>query len=101
MRNFKFGIFTILRVIAILGLCMVFGFIFGKSDLLFSQIIIFSLIPIGIIGAIWGHRLLGFKLSMMSVCGMVALTGVVVNDAIVLIERVNGYVGGGRGRYRR
>lgn len=44
MGNFKFGIFTIIRIILILGLCMVFGFIFGKSDLFFSQIIVFSVI---------------------------------------------------------
>ena len=38
---------------------------------------------------IFGHLLLGFDLSLMSIFGMVALTGVVVNDAIVFIERVN------------
>jgi multidrug efflux pump subunit AcrB len=36
-----------------------------------------------------GHLLLGYNLSIMSIFGMVALTGVVVNDAIVLIERIN------------
>ncbi len=44
MRNFKFGIYTIIRIVIILLLCMVFGFIFAKSDLFFSQIIILSLI---------------------------------------------------------
>lgn len=44
MRNFKFGIFTTIRIIIILGLCIVFGFIFGKSDLFFSQIIVLSMI---------------------------------------------------------
>ena len=44
MKRFKFEIYTIVRVMIILGLCMVFGFIFGKSDLFFSQIIIFTLI---------------------------------------------------------
>ncbi len=44
MRSFKFGIFTIIRIILVLGLCIAFGFIFGKSDLFFSQIIVFSLI---------------------------------------------------------
>lgn len=51
--------------------------------------IIMFTIPFGIIGAVIGHLLLGFDLSIMSIFGMVALTGVVVNDAIVLIERVN------------
>ena len=46
-------------------------------------------VPFGMIGAVLGHLLLGYDLSMMSMFGMVALTGVVVNDAIVLIERIN------------
>jgi len=44
MRNFRFGIFTIIRIVIILILCVVLGFIFGKSDFFFSQIIVFSLI---------------------------------------------------------
>ena len=44
MMNWKFGIYTVVRVCIILVLCVVFGFIFAKSDLFFSQIIIFSLI---------------------------------------------------------
>ena len=51
-------------------------------------VILFT-VPFGIIGAVIGHLLMGFNLSMMSIFGMVALTGVVVNDAIVLIERIN------------
>ncbi len=51
-------------------------------------VILFT-IPFGIIGAVFGHLLLGFDMSIISIFGMVALTGVVVNDAIVLIERIN------------
>lgn len=46
MRDWKFVMYTIIRVLIILVLCVVFGFIFAKSDLFFSQIIIFSLIII-------------------------------------------------------
>ena len=51
--------------------------------------VIMFTVPFGIIGAILAHLLMRFNLSLMSVFGMVALTGVVVNAAIVLIERVN------------
>jgi multidrug efflux pump subunit AcrB len=51
--------------------------------------VIMFTVPFGIIGAVGGHLILGYDLSIMSIFGMVALTGVVVNDAIVLIERVN------------
>ncbi|MCU0663624.1 MAG: efflux RND transporter permease subunit [Myxococcota bacterium] len=48
-------------------------------------------IPFGIIGAIFGHLLLGYDLSLISLMGMVALSGVVVNDAIVLTDAANTY----------
>ena len=51
--------------------------------------VIMFTIPFGIIGAVLGHLLMGYNMSLLSIFGMVALTGVVVNDAIVLIERIN------------
>lgn len=51
--------------------------------------VIMFTVPFGIIGAVFGHMLLGYDSTMMSLFGMVALAGVVVNDAIVLIERIN------------
>jgi two-component system nitrogen regulation sensor histidine kinase NtrY len=44
MKDWKFVVYTMIRVLIILFLCIVFGFIFAKSDLFFSQIIIFSLV---------------------------------------------------------
>ncbi|MBU0639650.1 MAG: efflux RND transporter permease subunit [Planctomycetes bacterium] len=46
-------------------------------------------IPFGIVGAIIGHLLMGYSLSVMSMMGIVALAGVVVNDALVLIVYAN------------
>jgi multidrug efflux pump subunit AcrB len=51
--------------------------------------IIMAIIPFGIVGAIWGHAIMGLPLTMFSVLGLVALTGVVVNDSIVLIDFIN------------
>ncbi|MDK2971558.1 MAG: hypothetical protein PWP23_1313 [Candidatus Sumerlaeota bacterium] len=51
--------------------------------------VIMVTVPFGVIGALWGHYFLGFDLTMMSMFGIVALTGVVVNDAIVMIEAIN------------
>ena len=58
--------------------------------------VIMLTIPLGIIGAIWGHMALGLPIAMFSIFGMVALTGVVVNDAIVLIEAVNSNIARGQ-----
>lgn len=51
--------------------------------------IIMISIPFGIVGSIIGHMLLGYSLSVISIFGMVALTGVVVNDSLVLIDFAN------------
>jgi multidrug efflux pump subunit AcrB len=60
-----------------------------------QPVVIMFAVPFGIIGAVFGHMLLGYDLTMMSLFGIVALAGVVVNDAIVLIERVNENLAGG------
>ncbi len=51
-------------------------------------IIMFS-IPFGIVGAVLGHLIMGFNLSILSMFGIVALTGVVVNDSLLLIDFIN------------
>jgi multidrug efflux pump subunit AcrB len=54
-----------------------------------QPLLIMSVIPFGAVGAILGHLMLGMNLSMMSVFGMVALSGVVVNSSLVLVHYVN------------
>jgi len=54
-----------------------------------QPLIIMSVIPFGMIGAVLGHALMGLELSIMSMCGIVALAGVVVNDSLVLVDYVN------------
>ncbi|HDN94570.1 MAG TPA: efflux RND transporter permease subunit, partial [Nitrospirae bacterium] len=51
--------------------------------------IIMSAIPFGFVGAILGHLMLGFNLSILSMFGLVALTGVVVNDSLLLVNFTN------------
>jgi len=52
-------------------------------------LLIMAAIPFGIVGAILGHFIMGFDLSILSMFGIVALTGVVVNDSLLLIDYVN------------
>ena len=51
--------------------------------------LIMSVIPFGLIGAVFGHYLFGLPLSQLSHFGLVALTGVVINDSLVLVHYVN------------
>ena len=53
--------------------------------------IIMSAIPFGIIGAVMGHLIMGYDMSLISMQGVVALSGVVVNDSLVLIDFINRY----------
>ena len=53
--------------------------------------IILSSVPFGMVGAVWGHWLFGLQVSFLSICGMVALAGVVVNDGLVLASFISSY----------
>ncbi len=54
-----------------------------------QPLIVMSVIPFGIIGAVWGHWIMGTDLTMPSVFGLMALVGVVVNDSLVLVDFIN------------
>ncbi len=58
-------------------------------------ILIMSMVPISFIAAIWGHMIEGVILSMMSIWGMVALSGTIINNAVVFMSRYNNLVVGG------
>lgn len=54
-----------------------------------QPIIVMIAIPFGLAGAVMGHMVLGYNLSILSMMGGVALSGVVVNDSLVLVEYAN------------
>ena len=54
-----------------------------------QPLIIMSVIPFSMTGAIWGHYLMGLDLSMMSFFGLIAAAGVVINDSLVMTDYVN------------
>ena len=54
-----------------------------------QPLIIMVAIPFGLVGAVGGHLIMQYKFSMMSVVGLVALSGVVVNDSLVLVDYIN------------
>jgi multidrug efflux pump subunit AcrB len=50
---------------------------------------IFSLIPLAVVGAIWGHGLHGIQVNTLSIYGIIALSGIVINNSVVLIDKLN------------
>jgi multidrug efflux pump subunit AcrB len=74
-----FGIAFLVMVLIIM--------IYFKS---FTQgIIVLMMIPFGILGAIWGHGIHSTSFSLMSIWGVVALSGTIINDAIVFMSKFN------------
>ncbi len=56
----------------------------------YSQpLIVMSAVPFGLVGAVFGHAILGMTMNFMSMMGMVAVAGVVVNDSLVLVHFIN------------
>jgi multidrug efflux pump subunit AcrB len=64
-----------------------------------QPLIIMAAVPFGIIGALWGHLILGIPVGLLSVFGIVGLSGVVVNDSLVMIDFINERLKNGMDRY--
>jgi len=77
---------TSLFVLALFG---IYGLMAIPFRSYLQPLIITTVIPFGIVGAIAGHLFMGMDLSMLSVLGLVALSGVVVNDSLVFVDFVN------------
>ena len=75
------------------ALIFVFFIIYGLLAIPFKSylqpLIVMSVIPFGMIGAVVGHWIMGLELTIMSLLGMLALVGVVVNDSLVLVDFIN------------
>ena len=71
------------------ALFLIYGLIAIPTKSYSQPLVIMSVIPFGIIGAIVGHWLLGRTINMMSMFGFIALTGVVVNDSLIMVDFIN------------
>lgn len=71
------------------ALFLIYGLIAIPTKSYVQPLVIMSVIPFGIIGAIIGHWLLGKTINMMSMYGFIALSGVVVNDSLILVDYIN------------
>ncbi|ERP38773.1 efflux RND transporter permease subunit [Chitinivibrio alkaliphilus] len=71
---------------ALLGIFLLLVVVF-RSPL--QACIIVCMIPLGMLGAVWGHYIHGYMISRFSIFGGIALAGVIVNDSIVFIDRIN------------
>jgi multidrug efflux pump subunit AcrB len=75
----------------LLALITIFSILAVAFQSYAQPLLVMSGIPFGMVGAVWGHVVMGFDLSLMSMLGLIALSGVVVNDSLILIVAINGY----------
>jgi multidrug efflux pump subunit AcrB len=72
-----------------IAMLVIYGLLAIPFKSYFQPLIVMSAIPFGLIGAVWGHLIMGIDLAILSVFGIVALTGVVVNDSLVMVDFTN------------
>lgn len=82
-------IFASLGQMTLIALFIIYALLAVPLKSYIQPIIVMSVIPFGLIGAIGGHMAMGDPMSILSVLGFVALAGVVVNDSLVLVDFIN------------
>lgn len=72
----------------LVGIYVVLAWIFASWT---RPFVVMSVIPFGLIGAVWGHYIWDMPLSMFAVVGLIGMSGIIINDSIVLISTVDEY----------
>ena len=85
-----------MQYVTIVLIFLMFVILMLHFNSLSQAFLIMLVIPSGIAGSILGHGLVGIPVSILSVFGMIALIGVLVNDAIVFLDRYNGLLISGK-----
>jgi multidrug efflux pump subunit AcrB len=78
-----------IKVASIAALFLIYALIAIPLRSYGQPLVIMSVIPFGIVGAVLGHLLMGKALSMFSLFGLIALSGVVVNDSLIMVDFIN------------
>jgi len=73
----------------IAALLLIYGLIAIPTRSYGQPLVIMLVIPFGVIGAVVGHWVMGFSLTMLSWYGIIALSGVVVNDSLIMVDFIN------------
>lgn len=75
----------------LLAVLLIYGLLAVPFRSYLQPFLVMSVIPFGVVGAVLGHIVMGYDLSVISVLGIVALSGVVVNDSLIMIVATNGF----------
>ena len=75
-------------ITCLIGIYLVLTWVFASWT---RPMVVMAVIPFGLVGAIWGHYIWEVPLSMFSVVGFLGMTGIIINDSIVLITSIDEY----------
>ncbi|TGD43538.1 efflux RND transporter permease subunit [Pseudotabrizicola sediminis] len=75
-------------ILCLLGIYLCLAWIFASWT---RPLVVMSVIPFGLIGAMWGHFHWGVPLSLFSVVGLIGMSGIIINDSIVLVSTIDEY----------
>jgi len=73
-------------VLGLAGIYIILAWVFASYA---RPIAVIAIIPLGFIGAIFGHLIMGYDLTILSIIGVIGLSGIVVNDSIVLVTTID------------
>lgn len=72
-------------LLCILGIYLVLGWVFGSWA---RPFVVLAVIPFGLIGTVWGHASFGLAMSLFTIIGLIGMSGIIINDAIVLVSTI-------------
>lgn len=75
-------------ILCLLGIYLVLSWIFASWT---RPLVVMAVIPFGLVGTIYGHALWGVPMSMFTVVGLLGMTGIIINDSIVLVTTIDEY----------
>ncbi|SFD56247.1 Multidrug efflux pump subunit AcrB [Sulfitobacter brevis] len=75
-------------ILCLTGIFLVLAWIFGSWT---RPLVVMAIIPFGLVGTIYGHALWEIPLSMFTVVGLLGMTGIIINDSIVLVTTIDEY----------
>lgn len=75
-------------ILCLLGIYLILAWIFAHWT---RPLVVMSVIPFGLVGAVFGHWIWGMPLSMFSIVGLLGMAGIIINDSIVLISTIDQY----------
>jgi multidrug efflux pump subunit AcrB len=87
-QDMRFGVY-----VALIAIYIILAWVFSSYA---QPLVVMSVIPLGFVGAAMGHYLLGFDLTILSMVALLGLSGIVVNDSIILVSTIEELVAKGQ-----